>query len=141
MEFSLRFSIERTSENAAAFTARLRASHSAIQLFTVFAVSRSLCRAVLSTWLGEGLLVLPSSPRFMILILVCIVVSSLLVFFCWATNLFGLNPFWWHRFVSTLHVFDQLLSNCLAIPEVGHRSLLNSSSIRKIRGCILTETT
>jgi hypothetical protein len=41
VELSLPLSSERSSENAAACTKRLRASHSAIQLFTVFAVSRS----------------------------------------------------------------------------------------------------
>jgi hypothetical protein len=41
VELSLPFSSERSSENAAACIKRLRASHSATQLFTVFAVSRS----------------------------------------------------------------------------------------------------
>jgi hypothetical protein len=41
VELSLLFSSERTNENAAACTRRLRASHSAIQFFTVVAVSRS----------------------------------------------------------------------------------------------------
>jgi hypothetical protein len=41
VELSLSFSSERNSENAAVRTKRLRASHSATQLFTVFAVSRS----------------------------------------------------------------------------------------------------
>jgi hypothetical protein len=40
-ESSAALSYEVFSANAAAFTARLLTSHSAIQLFTVFAVSRS----------------------------------------------------------------------------------------------------